>query len=232
MMVRSIALMICALALCFEAGISIAGRDWGLPKKAMMFCSLSCVLFCVAMVLMFWFLRSTLEDQQEDTFLHLQAAMYIPPNGNVYASEVTTTNGGSWEIGRYVTECYLVSAEQGLVSYKGLGEISKQDGTFILYIPPPGQPLSLDDFMENVPLSKGGDGETRQCIRPLVSEVAPSTGASTRACVDVRVFIGYQLQTQLGISKIKEFRFVAKPVEGQMRWSKQAVEYPGSYCPG
>jgi hypothetical protein len=228
MFVRSAAVVLCAVWFSIDVGIWIAEAKWPRQWKSMVFSAVSCGLCCLAMGIMYWFLMSTLEDQQNETYSRLSASMYLPPSGNIFSSLVSVVNGGQPTISRKLIACYILQLDalndEGTDFHmKDFGEIARPDGTKSVIVPPVGR-FDPHPFMDSVPISGGGEGQTDSCI-PIIRP----NGVHAE-CADVNVFFYYNLETQPEEDRLKMFRYVAKSDEGSLKWSQQPVDYKGSYC--
>lgn len=49
-------------------------------------------------------------------------------------------------------------------------------------------------------------------------------------CFDIVLTIDYELESQPGISRSKQFRFVGAYHDGIFEWRSKSMKYPASYC--
>ncbi len=107
MLVRSAAVIICAIWLSLDVGIWISDTNWSKFWRGITFCASASFLCCSAMGIMFLFLSSTLEDQRADTSNHLTVQIY--PELEVMNTVFSMTNGGSETIGSHQLLCRIIT---------------------------------------------------------------------------------------------------------------------------
>jgi hypothetical protein len=205
MVVRSVALLVCALWLSLDIGLAIAERKWSKYLKIDSFCAATCLCFCVGMLIMYSFLAQVLADQQNDTFDGIVATMELPPSGLNQNSTFTVTNNGHNQIGKYTVFCRIIV---------GRAPHSKADNATANY-------HSVDS-----PLNPGSDAESIDCLS------YPFTLAGLDpywTCLDVIAGIDYALTTQLETIKDKKFRYISQKDRG-FKWHQQPIELRGSPC--
>ena len=206
MFIRSIAMVVFALWLCIDVGIWLWESEWPpKPWKPMVFASVSCVSLLSVMIVMRWFLVSTLEDQQTDVYNKLSAQAFLPPSGDPHGTMFTITNGGNTTIGgQHEIMCFV-----NLVTDR-LGGTTRHIGQI--------------HTLSSVRILPGGDARSDPCLNVTIHE-----GAN---CFDVTVLFSYVLETQPADVKQKRFRFVAIVNGVRFMWNRQPVELRQSYCEG
>jgi hypothetical protein len=226
MQIKSAAIIVCALWLSIDISIAVRKQSWPQHRKAIVFCVSTCFIFCAGMFFMYSFLKTTLDDQQRDTSLHLSGDMSLPPNGNAYESEFTIKNGGGNRIRRKVIVCYLVKF-RGVnhADVNNLGEIISPDRKKMPVVTSKAVSENFDEFMDDIPIEPGGDAQTGLCL-PLIQISDPED----ISCIDVRILFSYQIENQIGLSKFKYFRYVANRSSGYIHWVQEPFAYNGSYC--
>ena len=206
MFVRSMALVICAVWISLEIGVRLSESKWSEHWKLIVFVMTWCLLGCLAMGVMYWFLDSTLEDQETSVYEKLTVQAFLPAPHDPLKMGVTATNAGNTDIGDRKITCYI-----NRISYYPNGGM---DGF--------GMRSTLS---EKSTLKASGDGETSYCTAAITRSV-PNSYAY---CADITVSVSYVLTTQPLIQKEKKFRFVAKNEDFVFR--QQTVDYPKSFCP-
>jgi hypothetical protein len=205
MLVRSMAVVVCAVWLSLDVGIWVSAAKWKRQYKAIAFCVASSLLCCLSMGIMYWFLISTLEDQQADAYAKLSVLMQLPANRDLFESVVVVTNGGGTNIGEREVAC-------------SIDRISQLGGGGI-------QGIGSEASAVNVPLRAGGDTQSDACMHLFRFENPP-------ICGDVRIFVTYYLETQPNVKKTKAFRFVTRAIDNQItEWVGEPVDYKIHYCP-
>jgi hypothetical protein len=205
LLVRGIAIVLCALWLSLDAGVWISETNWRPQYKAMWFCVTTCTLSCLAMGVMYWFLLSTLEDQQTDVYANLSIQMQLPKNSDLFQSVVTVTNRGATNIGEHEIGCYI-------------DRLNQQGGGGIQYIA--GEASSVA-----APLLAGGDTQSDTCLHQFNFAKPP-------VCGDIYVYVYYFLETQPAVKKVKVARFVTHAVSDRINdWAGEPVSYTTHYCP-
>jgi hypothetical protein len=214
MLVRSAALIICAVWLCFDLGVWVSKRKWSNHKKAMVFSFLSCLISCSSMGIMYWFLDSTLHDQQDDVWQKLEATASTPTSGDLALSTFTWTNGGSIAIDKNHQLSCLVNQ----ILYDNGANLKNFSVAQGLMVP-----------FELLP---GGDSQSVSCLSANGTRVFGVYDKGQRSmpiCFDVTLRIEYALVTQPLDRRSKLKRFVANKTDGYI-WHGQAVGMPISPC--
>jgi hypothetical protein len=219
MVVRSVAIIVCAIWLSMDVGVWVSEARWGEQWKVILFSTSLCVLACLAMGIMWWFLSSTLDDQEDDVWQKLEASAYTPSSGNLFLSTFTVTNGGAIAIDKnHEMSC-------------ALKEVVTPGGRW-------SDNMFATSRTEPFEIEPGGDSESFACLTmngrtPIfgMGFTHPGGGIDTPVpkCVDVTLKIDYAIVTQPLRSKTKELRFVANENDGYA-WHKYPVEMPGSPC--
>jgi hypothetical protein len=203
MLVRSYALAFCALFLSLDVGLWLFDRPWKIWTKAISFSAACCLWSCLAMGVMYWFLSSTLEDEEADAEHNLTAEVSLPPSGDPIQSLFAVRNGGSTTIAKHDIRCFA----NGLVGNNGtsiLKDYSLQAQWYDGSLPP-------------------GDSDTVQCL--IVDGFANGV-----VCLDLTLDVRYKLETQEDVEKMHSFRFVGLYDQGKFFWVKQPVNTPGTFC--
>lgn len=205
MFIRGVALIICALWLSIDVGIGVAEKDWRFYWKSAAFAACCGLSLSVAMGIMYWFLSSTLDDQQQNVYEHLLGAVELPPSGFPWQSFFSITNGGNFDIRHYEIFCHY---NMTVMNY-GSSFVRNTDAE---------RKLSDD------PLRGGGDTASEQCL----SIVAPAS--KDFDCADVTVHFDYSLEKQPIIDKRKSFRFFGYQESGKFIWVSEPVSSSTNYC--
>jgi hypothetical protein len=225
MLVRSLAVVICAVWLSLDVGVWLSKTKWSKQWKGIAFCISSSFLCCLAMGIMYWFLASTLEDQHNETFQHLTANHYLVPGeeDDPMHTMFSVTNGGSYEISeKHGITCLTNLAVgnggasvQGMFSWVADGKVHISGGIHTFGLPPAATTLL-----------PGGDAQTDQCLNWW--KFAKGTD-----CADITLIFWYSLESQPDVQREKSFRFVAyKGKNGQFSWYAEPQSLQGSYCTG
>jgi hypothetical protein len=221
MLVRSIAVVVCAIWLSLDVGIWISEANWREQVKAIVFCASTWILCCLAMGIMYWFLLSTLEDQRTDVSQHLVPRHEVPPGeDDPMHTMFSITNGGSFDISRkHQITCFtrlaLSSNGTGVVSGMWSGVV---DGHLTL------SGSELVHTSSDYVLRAGGDAVTEPCLQFFRFENGTS-------CVDMDLIFWYSLDTQPNYEEEKKFRYVAyKGKNGEFMWYGEPVESSERYC--
>jgi len=232
MLVRSIAVVVCAAWLGLDVGVWVSEYNWRRQFKAIVFCLASCILGCSAMGFMYYFLFSTLEDQRNETYQNLTASHSIPPGrgGDPMHTMFTVTNGSKNEISvKHEITCltnYAVSneipgdspIESRSSSIKNV--MSAVVGQSIVM----GHPVGWLHHLASAPLEPGGDAQTEECLAFF------NFGMGTK-CVDMTLIFWYSLESQAELEQEKKFRFVALKEENQLfEWYTEPTKRQGDYC--
>jgi hypothetical protein len=207
MLVRSIALAMCAIWLSFDLGVWVSKKRWPNHKKAMIFSTLTCLICCSSIGIMYWFLDSTLEDQRIDVFQNLQGEVALPPSRYIMDSSFTFKNNGRTAIGSHQVSCKINSF------YANDGKVSITDS----------QSTIVGDF--RVPLEPGGDAQSDVCLGRIFSR----DSLPDPKCGDITLQMYYVLETQPAYLQRKEFRFVADKKD-DFTWHPQPVMMRDSPC--
>ena len=178
MIVRSVAIVLCAVWLALDIGVWIFSLEWSTGKKNMVFCISACILCCLAMGVMYWFLASTLEDQRTDTMSRLTAQIYPDPEET--KSVFSITNEGREVIGHHQLSCEIHTV---------LGS----NGAAV-------EDLSSD--VHEVASTMGpGESQSDACLSEFVFT------PYRLVCADIVVDFSYELDNQPGIRQTKKLRF-------------------------
>jgi hypothetical protein len=205
MLVRSVAVVLCAVWLSLDIGVWISETKWQRQYKAITFCAASWLLCCGAMGIMYWFLESTLEDQRADVFQNLGGSVVLPPSGYVMNSSFTFRNNGKTAIGSHQISCSINRF------YANDGKVSIENVRTAIVGP-------------QVPLEPGGDGQSEICWFILPPESLPNP-----KCADITLEMVYVLETQPKYTQHKEFRFIADKKD-DFAWHQHPVKMRDSPC--
>jgi hypothetical protein len=204
MFVRSLAVCVCAVWLSVDIGIWISETDWQAQWKGWWFCLSTTFLCCFSMGIMYWFLLSTLEDQQNDVSANLKIHAFIPASHNIMDSGITVTNDSGTDIRDHRIMCWsrrIVNSSSSGIGDLGLGAFTP----------------------EKSQLNAHGDADTSYCLAPFKGVVGQAV------CADITVDVTYSLETQPLIKKHKELRFVTGT--NDLEWRSQAVKDETDFCP-
>jgi hypothetical protein len=194
MFIRSVAVMLCAVWLSIDVGIWLSSKKWKAPWKSILFAIAFCLSSSVGMGIMRWFLVSTLEDQQADTFKNLSIEVPKPEVENPITTMFSVKNNGNTNIGDHQISCL-----DNLIVFQNLSIIQGDRSSFA---------------KQSGPLIRGGDPETTPCL-------AMFQKLGTVLCADVTVVIDYRLDTQPSIPKKKFVRFVTRKEGSRFIWYGQ-----------
>lgn len=218
LVIRGIALVILGLWLIYDIGQYIKKKQWGNQWKIGFFCFVILATFLAIVEIQHATKEHRLEEEQENVYSRLSANMYLPPDGDVYLSELRIVNGGSVGLAKHRIICgvkRLITTGGGGIVNLGEWVDPKTDRGGII--------TGGNPSMDNTPIHAGGDAESNACLSLL-------TWATPVKCADVVVGVMYTLESQPQIIKVKPFRFVAKRYGDGPMWSQQPYEYEGSYC--
>lgn len=206
MLVRSLAIMLCATCLALDVGVWISKKGWRKQHKEIIFCVTSCLLCCSAMGAMYWFLNSTLGDQQKDVWANLVVqAPSSAPRDDPFSSIFTITNGGQEDIGWHKITCTANTVYfLGGLLYTGL-------------------PTTNHITESRTPLRSGRRSESVICLDLFSAK-------NRLGCADITVNIDYVLEDQPTWKQHKPFRFFTRREEGIFRWYEFSLDTPGSVC--
>lgn len=224
MLVRSLAVVICAVWLSLDIGVWLSEAKWSEHWKGLAFCASSSVLCCLAMGIMYWFLASTLEDQRNETLQHLTAEHHLVPGeeDDPMHTMFSVNNGGTNVISRkHGITCLtnLAVGNNGTSESRGISSWI-DNGQMVIS----GLAHTFDRPPASSVLLPGGDAQTDQCLK--VWGFANGTD-----CADVTVIFWYSLDSQPDIHQEKDFRFVAyKSKTGQFSWYGETISEPKTYC--
>lgn len=180
MYVRSAAVMICAGWFCIDVGVWLAQTKSKFKEPIFgLCCGFIC---CLGMGTMYWFLISTLQEQQEDVYQHLSARAELPAPGDAMSSFFVISNGGKTRI--------------GVLDTCGIHLIVGENKGFLAR-------FGILDFTNGGSLGPGGEALSTQCFNKL-----PFPFVGPVACADVEIGVQYSLETQPAIRREKFFRFV------------------------
>ncbi len=211
MYIRSVAVMICAGWFSVDVGIWLA--DAKTKHKEAIFGLCTGLICSLGMVIMYWFLNSTLRAQQEDVYQNLSARAELPAPGDVMSSFFVISNGGKTRIG-HSDNCgihLIVGENRGSVSSLGVMQLTNGGS-----------------------LGPGGEAQSIQCFNNIFGFVG------TVACADVEIRVQYALETEPTVQKEKFFRFVGyrsanqfvfvpEPPSGKNDSRKDDQRYCGRY---
>jgi hypothetical protein len=224
MVLRSLALVVIAVCLALDAGLWINRKVRSSYWKASAF-SLSLSAFCcLAMTIMYFFLASTLQAQQDETFERLTVNHYLVPGeeDDPMHTMFSVTNGSSYEISRqHGITCLTnetvgnggTSTDKHLTSWVVNGKMFFSGGMHTFDRPP-----------ASTTLVPGGDAQTDPCL--AVWDYEHGTD-----CADITLIFWYALENQPGVNREKRFRLVAyKGKTGQFAWYSEPESSPEEYC--
>jgi hypothetical protein len=203
MLIRSVALLVCAIWLSVDIAIWIAEKKWPLYLKSMALSAAMTGSCCLAMGIMYWFLLSTLEDQQSNVDANLIGSVFLPPGGDVWLSHFSVTNKSNWRL-RYLITCapkMIVDEDQS--TFTGAGWA-----------------MSEPSWLE-----AGGDTDSSQCLSTI-----RIGNKNAILCADVELDVLYALETQMVGQKHKRFRFVGYREANKFEWFPKGLDYAGTSC--
>lgn len=218
-LIRSIALLLCALWVSLDVGVVLSEKKSVPEWKSIAFSVVWCVSFCVALGIRSWFIESTLEDQLVDVYRNLSVTASSSSSDNPFMSMFTATNSGGIAIGKHRISCWFILATGADGSIAEGGPITFKGDTVIVNSANP------DAAMIDSPILPGGDAQTDHCLSAV--------GLATVTCADVVVEVVYFLVTQPEVRQSKQFRFVAYPnseIGQPFVWHRQPVGSRQSYC--
>ena len=202
----SLGVLLCALWLSLEMGVWISEK-WRKPYKAIGFCTFTCGWCCLAMLVMYGFLVSTLSDQRDDVFQNLNGTVTLPPSRYVMDSSFTFRNNGKTAIGLHQVSCKINRF------YANYGDISIEDSRSRI----------VQD--SQVPLEPGGDAQSDICLGFIF---APQSLPNPK-CADITLEMFFALETQPSYVQHKEFRFIADKKD-DFTWHQQPRKMRDSPC--
>jgi hypothetical protein len=222
--IRGAAVVVSAGWLSLDIAGWTSETQWKKQYKAIVFCTASCLICFLAMIVMNWFLVSTLEDQRNNVFQNLNATHRIPPGAedDPMNTMFLVANNSSFDISKKHQIICRTNVAVGNGSHvganRGVLSESKDGGTKIgfdlawLLVPAPSK------------LVAGGDAQTESCLSFFNFQQGT-------ACVDVTLIFWYSLDTQPDLDQFKYFRYVAyKGPKGQFDWYPQPQEDSKSSC--
>ena len=173
--------------------------NWLLQKRncytTVVGCALSSIVLIAVMHIMLWLLNGYLEDERNDTFLHLTGNIYSSPSGTATEAIFTIKNEGQTGLADHRLACVVNFAEYGT--------------TMIFEKTPVWITASL-----GLPLSRGGGTQSTACLS-IVSNLQNLT------CGDITYKYDYVLATQPGQWQSKTFRFVTMRFGNRLGWYGQ-----------
>src|ERR1700721_2301891 len=212
--IRSWGLLCAVVWLTIDIGVLVYDSKSGWPQRCRyaILCGVFGFFSFVMTIAMHRMLSSKLHQVRDESWLHLKAEMYMPPDENAYASQATITNGGSTRIRRKAIECFAnVIVNMRGAGIGGLGEIVPPNGTALMVPFPGGDPSKL---LDDIPIEPGGDAETDDCLSLI------SISGSPIACAGGEVRFFYSLISTRTLSSTKSFAL----------WPKEEWESPLGGC--
>jgi hypothetical protein len=225
LLVRGIAIALCALWLSLDGGVWICETKWKPGYKAIGFGATAGVLSSLAMVVMYWFLLSALVDQQADVAARLELSISEPAaNRDLSNTIVTATNNSGTALVHNSIFCIInrITFDDPEGSYPppytamGLGTIRI----------PSDWPKPSKEIIQAY-----GDAQSERCLGMLklkgVSVGYPKDLEYPKGlpvCADITAVISYHLSTQPLLLKEKRKRVVARAAKGaDFVWRPQLV---------
>jgi hypothetical protein len=226
-LVRSVGLIICALWVAIDIGIWVSAKSWSIQWKSIQFSVTSCALFCGAMVLMWWFLSSTLQDQRDDAYRNLQFEHYSIGRTDEPMETTFSVRNYSGQIisKKHRMNCFIrefISNDEAPIIFTGL-TMFKANGSW--YTTPAEDPVQAHIPSDEV-MEPGGDADTEDCLGFLRYR-----GATGTQCVDVRVTFWYALENQQDIEQEKRFQYVGyRDKNSNITWHPVLTDSQEDYC--
>ena len=228
MIVKSIALSICALWLSISSGIEFADKRWSKYWKGIVFCVSTCLCFCLAMIFMRTFLQSTLRDQREDARRNISINYVIPPEyrNDPMKSRITVIDGSDQNLtGRHLLTCELVLATVNTGFFRGLVTWQRNTGVWVLKAGQPG----ADQIEKSFPISGRRTSGNHDAITG--SCLAGWHFPSGVACADIKITFYYFLETQPNrLQSIAKRIVTFDDGAGSFDSYQESLERPGSHC--
>lgn len=203
MLVRSVAVFVCAICLVLELAVWISGAKWQRQYKAIVFCAVTYILESSGMGIMYWFLDSTLEDQQADVVKGFKAEASTPSASNPWGTVFSVTNNSPFR---------LVNAEISCLVHR-ISDFNANEF---------GGPWSKTPPSKTV--EPNGDVSTNDCLNVVKNP-------SLVVCSDVEIKLSYSLETQPAIKNNVRYRFVGEPQNGLFQWTQKGLNKKDPYCP-
>jgi hypothetical protein len=154
MAIRSVALVVCALWLSISWAIYIQESDWKKLSKRYqptVLCVGSCLLFCMAMGIIFAMKSSILEDIRDDVYDKMDIQVFVPQGTtDLSDTRLRIVNNAPHDIAGFTGECMV-------------REMTFDDGSIVPYTK-----LSTggtDFYTGKQTLSKSGGGYTSRCLQ-------------------------------------------------------------------
>jgi hypothetical protein len=202
MLVRSIALVVCAIWLSVDIAVWISQRRWRVHWKSMAFSAVTTLACCAAMGIMYWFMLSTLDDQQANVTSNIVPSVSLPPSGNAWLSLFSIGNKSNFKLQSKIWCAPRMILDSGDNTFTGPHWEYGPSGT----------------------LEPNGDMNFTQCLAGVRIDTAI-------VCADVYMNFDYSLDTQPAIPKTKRFRFVGYSGRDKFEWYQVSVDRAASYCP-
>lgn len=202
MLVRSIAMFICAIWLSLDAGSWISDSKWKAYWKACAFCATTSVLSCISMSAMYLFLSWTLEDQQTDVARNLSIFVDSIPAKDFWKTTFSVRNNSLMRLHGDIF-CML----------RRISDINANE-----FSGPWHKGVSAEI------VEARGDVSTSDCLS-FVEDV------NTVMCADVEVKFLYTLETQTSERNSFSYRFEGRPENGIFKWTQRSLDKKESYCP-
>jgi len=226
MLVRSAAIIVCAVWLSLDIGVWTSETAWSQGRKAIVFCLATCILCCMGMGIMYWFLFSTLEDQRADVYQHLEIG-HTTPSGHSddpMFEIFSVTNRGSFDISKkHGITCLVNMAIGNRGTSRDSGMWLTSHGTRVSM----GGNRSPDRTPATSILKGSGDTESEACLRFFGNSFVQ--GGSD--CIDTTLSFWYSLETQEDVDQEKRYRFVAfRGPDGKFSWASESIDSKEDYC--
>lgn len=203
MFARSLAVLLCAIWFSLDVGIWISETNWKKHYKQIAFCVTACLLYSCALGIMLLFLRSVLADQQEEVYAQLDIEVPKIETDNPVTTMFSVKNIGSTDIRYHHIACLdnlIVFDPLNVVQGPGRSSYSKQLG----------------------PLGHSGEIESVPCLAMFHLGIA--------VCADVTISMDYSLDTQPGILKNKQARFITRKEGNHFVWYGEPVRGSDDPC--
>ena len=213
MLIRSIALIICAIWLSVDVAIYVSDRTWNLYWKSIFLSLVTTLACCASMGIMYWFLSSTLEDQRIDAERNLLSGVSLPPSGRWQDSVFTLSNNSGVKISAHQISCGLNLLVFG----------NRYNRNTI------GSGSAVDFPVSNFPIDPGGDTESEECFSHFIQLDGGMARNFEPICIDTSIVFRYALENQPGTFDAKQFRYIFDDAKDSV-WHRQPVEMPTSPC--
>ena len=96
--IRSLMVVACAIWVSLDVAIYVSEGNCSKYVKALIWSSVTSVLFCAAMGCMYWFLESVLEDQQNDVYAKMTIQPYTSQSHDFLKTGIAVINNGKTDI--------------------------------------------------------------------------------------------------------------------------------------